>query len=498
VVGTVEAQLTLADYYLAIGKVDQCLTLLRTVSATKEGYAAGRIRTAMIDYASGKRQEAHAILREVLAKDPQNGSALAIDGRILLADHKVDEALALANTALTADARNVQAYVTLGYVQLARGDRESARKAFAEALNFDPARSEAQIELAKIHYERRELDTSIAYAEKGIKDDPSNLDARLILVRSLTVRPDDLPRAKAELTALLAHYPRSAPVWAMQGVYFLRQQDPASARRAFTEALQFDPDNVEALGGLAALDFEAKRPDDARRRIEARLAATKQPSADLLLLAVKTYSTVRDAAKTEATLKRLVDLDPANLESVNLLGQFYVATRQLDAAKAQYTSIVAKEPKSVTAQTVLGLLHQASGDTAAAKKAYEAAVTANPRAAAAANNLAWLYATTGGSLDVALQLALSARAEMPDSADIADTVGYIYYKKDMPGFAIPALTQSLTKDPKNPTYLLHMGLVYAAAGEDAKARDVLTRALKISGTFDGADEARRTLTKLVY
>ena len=40
-------------------------------------------------------------------------------------------------------------------------------------------------------------------------------------------------------------------------------------------------------------------------------------------------------------------------------------------------------------------------------------------------------------------------AEMPDSADIADTVGYIYYKKDMPGFAIPVLTQCLTKDPKN-------------------------------------------------
>ena len=84
------------------------------------------------------------------------------------------------------------------------------------------------------------------------------------------------------------------------------------------------------------------------------------------------------------------------------------------------------------------------------------------------------------------------------SSDIADTVGYIYYKKDMPGFAIPVLTQCLTKDPKNPTYLLHMGLVYAASGEDAKARDMLNRALKINAGFEGADEARRTLAKLVY
>jgi predicted Zn-dependent protease len=87
---------------------------------------------------------------------------------------------------------------------------------------------------------------------------------------------------------------------------------------------------------------------------------------------------------------------------------------------------------------------------------------------------------------------------MPGSVEIADTVGYIYYKKDMPGFAIPVLTQCITKDPNNPTYLFHMGLVYAASGEDAKARDALSRALKINGGFEGAEEARRVLAKLVY
>jgi predicted Zn-dependent protease len=82
--------------------------------------------------------------------------------------------------------------------------------------------------------------------------------------------------------------------------------------------------------------------------------------------------------------------------------------------------------------------------------------------------------------------------------DVADTLGYIYYKKDMPGFAIPVLTQCLTAQPNNPIFLYHMGLTYAAAGEDAKARDALTRALKINAGFEGAEEARRTLAKLVY
>jgi putative PEP-CTERM system TPR-repeat lipoprotein len=497
-IGTVEARLALADYYLSIGKVDLSLQLLQQVASTTEGYSAGRIRTAMISYASGKTAEAHKILKEVLAKDPKNASALAVEGRLLLAEHKVNEALALATQALIADQRSSQAYVTLGQVHLARHAPEDARKAFAEALNNDPSRVDAQVELAKIHYARKELDTSIDYAQRGIKTDPNSLEAHLALVRGLSVRPDDLPKADAELRQLLAKYPQSSEVHSAAGVVLLARNDTAAARKAFSHALELNPDNMEALGGLTALDFGMRKGADARARVEARLAASPQPKADLLLLAAKIYTVTKETDKTEAMLRKLVDVDPSNLEAYNLLGQFYLATRKLDAARAEFTLITQREPKSVTAQTMLGLLAQAGGDLDGAKKAYEAAVQANPRAAAASNNLAWLYATSGGNLDTALQLAQSARAQMPDSAEVADTLGYVYYKKEMPGFAVPVLMQCVEKDANNPTYAFHLGLVYAQSGEDAKARQFLTKALKLNPKFEGADEAKRALTKLVY
>ena len=77
-----------------------------------------------------------------------------------------------------------------------------------------------------------------------------------------------------------------------------------------------------------------------------------------------------------------------------------------------------------------------------------------------------------------------------------DTLGYVYLKKGLGSLAIPALEASTAKAPKNPVSLLHLGQAYAQNGDKAKARKALEAALAISGTFAGADEARKALGAL--
>ena len=64
--------------------------------------------------------------------------------------------------------------------------------------------------------------------------------------------------------------------------------------------------------------------------------------------------------------------------------------------------------------------------------------------------------------------------------------------------AVRTFEQAVEKAPRNPTYHFHLGLAHAKAGEDAKARKALEQALKLSPKFNGADEARKVLAKLVY
>ena len=201
----------------------------------------------------------------------------------------------------------------------------------------------------------------------------------------------------------------------------------------------------------------------------------------------------------EEMLRRIIDLDPTNLEAFNLLGKYLVIRGKLPEARRQFEQIVQKDPRSVSAQTMLGLLAKAQGDTATAKKAYEAAIRIDPQSPTAANNLAWLYANMdGGNLDVALQLAQTAHAKIPGSAQITDTLAFVYYKKEMGSFAVPLLAEALDQEPNNPDFHYHLGLVYAQAGEDAKARRSLQAALKLNPQFPGADHARRIMSTLVY
>jgi tetratricopeptide (TPR) repeat protein len=142
------------------------------------------------------------------------------------------------------------------------------------------------------------------------------------------------------------------------------------------------------------------------------------------------------------------------------------------------------------------MLHEFQNNKEDAKRWYEKALSVDSGAPVAANNLAWLTAEQGGNLDVALQLAQAAKARLPNSPEVDDTLGWIYYKKGLNTLAIGSFQASIEKDQKNALYHYHLGLAYAKNGDKDKARDSLKQALSLNPKFDGADEAQKTLASL--
>jgi tetratricopeptide (TPR) repeat protein len=186
-------------------------------------------------------------------------------------------------------------------------------------------------------------------------------------------------------------------------------------------------------------------------------------------------------------------LDPALLAAYTLLGQVYVRERKLDAALAEFDAIARQNPKSVVALTTAGIILQMQDKIPEARDRYERAVAADPTAAVAANNLAWLHAETGNNLDLALDLAQRAYRVMPDSAEVCDTLGFIYYKRNLLPQAIRVLREAVEKNPPNPAYHYHLGLALGKAGDAGAARAQFERALALDANYQGArDELRRT------
>jgi Flp pilus assembly protein TadD len=220
------------------------------------------------------------------------------------------------------------------------------------------------------------------------------------------------------------------------------------------------------------------------------------PTSAVLMLAATTYAATRDMPKAEAVLRKAIELDPANLQAYGALGQFYFSQGRLAEGRSEFEKLTKRDPNSIPANTMLGIILDRQGHSDEAKARYEKVLAVDGRAAVAANNLAWIYATRGENLDVALQLAQVASRALPDRAEVADTLAWIYHKKGFPNLAVPLLRQVVGKNPDNPQYRYHLGATLASSGDGEGARKEIEKALALKPDFAEAAEARRLLATL--
>jgi len=491
---TVSARLALAQYYLGFNRSPEALPILNALVKEPDGLVPASMLLARVDYADGRRAEAHRRLDQLLAQQPNNARVLVLKTHFLAADGRLDDALARAQAAATTDPRLPAAHYVMGLIYLQKKDIVQALKAFNEVLKLDPTSAETSLQVAKIHLTMSRADLALPLVEGVLTKQPDNLDAQLALVRVLLAR-NDLDRAETEAATLLAKAPTSGDAQAVVGAIAARKKNVPAARAAFTRALELDSTSLSALSGLISLDISAGKPADARARIAKSLAAAPANGA-LLELAGRVYMALGDAQKAEETWRKLLDVQPTSLVAYAALGQLFYAQGRLDDARREFERYAERQPTAVGAHTLVGMILQMLNRIPEAQKKYERTLEINPNAAVAANNLAWLYAEQDTNLEVALELAQRAKTQMPESPEVDDTLGWVYYKKGLATLAIASFQQSLTRDPTNAGYLYHLGLAHLKNGDKAKGRESLEKALKTKGDFKDASDARKILADL--
>ena len=487
---TPAARLQLADYYIGVGRSKEAVGLLTPLSADPATFVDAESRLAAMDYSGGRVMDAHKRIDAVLSKVPNYAPVLVMKTQWLTTENKLDEALERGRAAVAADPQSAAAHFALATVHDRRREVADATKEFSEVLRLNPRAVAAQVELSRLSLSTGDKTGALRYAEGARQSEPSSGNARVALARSL-IAAGNLQRAQVEVAELLKGAPDSAVVHTLNGTLQASRRETAAARISFERALELSPEYVEALGGLTYLDLQAKNTAGAVARLDAEIV--KQPTnAALLALLARAHSVAGDEAKAEQALRRAVSVDPRFTQGYTMLAQLYLKQRRLDEARIEFEGIAKRDPSDVGARTMTGLLFEAQGKRDEARKSYEATVNGPGNAPVAANNLAFIYAEQGINLDVALQLATSAKQRMPNDASVDDTLGWIYYKKDMPAMAVRPLLDSLRRRPDDAEVVYHLGLTYAKLGDKSKARETLERALKLDPKV-GGDTARYTL-----
>lgn len=490
----IDAKYFLAEYYLRLGRTDAARAVLTPLLAAKASFAGASVRLARVEVVAKKNAEAHRVLEAVLAREPKNAEALITLGKLHLSENNTINALTTLKTAVQANPRSIEAHLALAQTLVLRGSVAEGTTAFNDALKLDGTSTEARMGLARLQINNNTPADAVPLVLKIVEEQPRNLEARLLLLHGL-IAVGDLPQATNQLNVLLQQAPGSATVQTAAGMLATIKRDSEGARRAYALALSADPKSYQALAGLLNSEMQGKKFGSAKALIEKQLAAMPNDP-NVLLMAAQTYSAMGDAFETEQALKKTVEVDPQSLQAYSMLGRMYYQQGRLDLARRELETFVTRAPKSVPANTMLGTILELQGKKDEAKLRYNQALQTDPRAAVAANNLAWINANTNGNLDMALQLAQTAKSQLPNRHEVDDTLGWIYYKKGLSTLAIESLNNSTTRQPDNPNYHYHLALAHHQNGDNEHARKHLEQALKSNANFEGAAEAKKLLESI--
>jgi tetratricopeptide (TPR) repeat protein len=179
-----------------------------------------------------------------------------------------------------------------------------------------------------------------------------------------------------------------------------------------------------------------------------------------------------------------------------LLASIHLAEGSLGKAKQDLRKAIERNPRSVPSYMALKDLYEQERNWEEVMKLYERAREIDPGSPLLANDLAYHYLEHGGDVERAVSLAEIAKQKMPESAVVADTLGWAYHKAGRHQAAVLQLDEAVRQAPGNPVYRYHLGMAYRGCGDFDAARREFREALQGRPDFQYAIRARAALNQL--
>jgi tetratricopeptide (TPR) repeat protein len=494
-----EAFLTVGDLYVRIGEWDEAVRQYRegmAVDSKKKAVYQKRIIEVLMK--NGKPQEASEVASAILKDNPNDADARGLQASFLLDKGDVAKAVTELQSVVTRSPENPISRFQLGRAHAARGEWEQARQQFLKAIDLRPDYIMARLALAQLQLSRGEFDATLKTVQGIQERDKQNPHARLIESAAL-MGLKKYSESRALLGEMSAKYPSSPDVQFQAGLINLAEARYKEAESAFRKSYELNPAITRGLMGLVETEMAQNRPEAALRLLQAE--ADKAPNRMDLRVAlgnVAVRSGRYDAAIADyQKALSLIDKNSRPASEIFLrIGETYRRKGDLGGSVTYLQKARDIDPGSSIIMSTLGLALDAAGRRQEAKQVYEATLKSDPGNPVILNNLAFLLAESGSDLDQALTLAQRAKQKLPNVAEVSDTLGWIYLKKNLSDNAIDIFKDLVAKQPHNSTYRYHLGMALSQKGDKRQALKELQEALKSDPAKEERDKIQALITKL--
>jgi tetratricopeptide (TPR) repeat protein len=522
-----ESQVVLADFYSSVGRLDDAVKIYQDVLTKSPDYVQGRYRLAEILLVRGDTQGATAQIDEALKKDQHDRQALLLRARIRQQGGQADglkAAIEDLKDVLRQEPNSrlglyymAQANFGLGLVDQARAFAAELDKNYPDYLPGKLMQLQLTLFGADANGQRATITLANELLNRLSKTAPDRenspqvlgeIQEKTLLARgSAQMQLKNYAAARQDFELARQNAPKDPSVYNNLAVLALQENKQEEALASFDQALQVDATNFAALSGLLTLHARNNQLDKGQARVE-QLLASYPNSATLHYFRGHIYRLQNNVQGAEAEFRKSLDLDPNYLAAYSALGEMFINLKQEDRAIAEYQKILAIKPDNATVYTLIGMLEDARKNYDAAADNYRKALEKDQNSVIAANNLSWLYAVTGkGNLDEALRLAQGVVQKNPNIAGFIDTLGWVYYKKNLYDLAADQLQKAVALDEAaaraaktspSATYQFHLGMALKGKGDKEGSRRALEASLRLGEQkpFPYADEAKQALASL--
>jgi tetratricopeptide (TPR) repeat protein len=254
------------------------------------------------------------------------------------------------------------------------------------ALKADPAASYIEGELTDFYVQTGQLEKATQEAEGLLKANPNNGAAHKVLARIYSRQIGDPEQGKVDQTMLknaIAEYQKAADLdpkdnesLSMLARLSRVNHDDVTAEKAYRQVLALDPDDEDALNGLALV--YADKGDFAGAVEMLKKAVDKNPEARNVVMLAQFYDQAKDFEHGADAWKQAVDLTNGNTKVMRAYATDLYAAGRFDEALKALQDLAAADPKDDKLQLQIAEMLRN-------KKDYEGASAALAKAKAISN-----------------------------------------------------------------------------------------------------------------
>jgi tetratricopeptide (TPR) repeat protein len=461
---------------------------------------------------AGAYDDAKARAEKALELQPSSGDAMLLMANAMAGLRDLDGALSQFQEAAALNPSQAGAHLGIGAVQLAKGDAAAAEASFNHAVEVAPASLEARLARANFLWASRRLPEAEQELRAALGIDPSNVLANRAL-GMFYLTSNRAAEAEPHFKAIADTLKTPETTIALSDYYVLTRR-PADARLVLQQLAMNEDAWAEATTRLAAVDaIEGMRAQGMERVREVLERFPDDRPARLLLARLLLADGGREDALAEANVIIQNEPNAAVVSDAYMVaGEAHARLDRPDAAIKAYQEALSRSQQPFAAAMALASLHVSIRDLSKATTYVQQALQVQPRQPAARALRVRILLAEGNRSQAASELA-SLEQQFPDAAPVlilrgaqqatqgqlaAARASYARAAELAPNDleplaglvqldlasgraaeAIARVEQAMKLADRSSDLMILAARTYGAAGDSARAEDLLRKAIDL-------------------